>query len=104
MSSVPRAGASTTWRTDPARFAERRVSLATLITTHGYWMLAVGCLLEGEIVLVLAALAAHRGYLTAFEAATGHMRWRFHTIPGPGEKVTRRGPAKAGDTVVAPPG
>ena len=39
------------------------MSLATLISTHGYWMLAVGCLLEGEIVLVLAALAAHRGYL-----------------------------------------
>jgi len=29
--------------------------------------------------------SAHRGYLTAFDAATGHMRWRFHTIPGPGE-------------------
>jgi alcohol dehydrogenase (cytochrome c) len=30
--------------------------------------------------------SAHRGYLTAFDAATGRMRWRFHTIPGPGEK------------------
>ena len=30
--------------------------------------------------------SAHRGYLTAFDAASGRMRWRFHTIPGPGEK------------------
>ncbi len=30
--------------------------------------------------------SAHRGYLTAFDAATGRLRWRFHTIPGPGEK------------------
>jgi membrane protein DedA with SNARE-associated domain len=39
------------------------LSLATLIAAHGYWILAIGCLLEGETVLVLAALAAHRGYL-----------------------------------------
>ena len=30
--------------------------------------------------------SAHRGYLTAFDAANGRLRWRFHTIPGPGEK------------------
>ena len=39
------------------------MSLATLIAAHGYWILALGCLLEGETVLLLAALAAHRGYL-----------------------------------------
>lgn len=39
------------------------MSLAALIAAHGYWILAIGCLLEGETVLVLAALAAHRGYL-----------------------------------------
>ena len=39
------------------------MNLATLIAVHGYWILAVGCLLEGEMVLVLAALAAHRGLL-----------------------------------------
>lgn len=36
---------------------------AALIQTHGYWALAVGCLLEGETVLALAGFAAHRGYL-----------------------------------------
>ena len=39
------------------------MSLATLIAAHGYWILALGCLLEGEMVLLLAMLAAHRGYL-----------------------------------------
>jgi alcohol dehydrogenase (cytochrome c) len=30
--------------------------------------------------------SAHRGYLTAFDVKTGRMKWRFYTIPGPGEK------------------
>ena len=34
-----------------------------LLQTHGYWLLALGCLLEGETVLVLAGFAAHRGLL-----------------------------------------
>lgn len=33
------------------------------LQTHGYWLLAIGCLLEGETVLVLAGFAAHRGRL-----------------------------------------
>lgn len=37
--------------------------LGSLIETHGYWVVAVGCLLEGETILVLAGFAAHRGYL-----------------------------------------
>ena len=39
------------------------MTLAVLIETHGYWLLAVGCLLEGETILILAGFAAHRGYL-----------------------------------------
>lgn len=34
-----------------------------LLQTHGYWLLALGCLLEGETLLVLAGFAAHRGLL-----------------------------------------
>jgi alcohol dehydrogenase (cytochrome c) len=30
--------------------------------------------------------SAHRGYLSAFDSKTGRLRWRFYTIPGPGEK------------------
>ena len=37
--------------------------LAQAITSHGYWMLVLGCLLEGETVLLLAGFAAHRGQL-----------------------------------------
>jgi alcohol dehydrogenase (cytochrome c) len=29
--------------------------------------------------------SAHRGYLTAFEAKTGRLAWRWYVIPGPGE-------------------
>ena len=46
------------------------MSLATLIAAHGYWILALGCLVEGEAVLVLAALAAHRGYLNPVAVVT----------------------------------
>jgi membrane protein DedA with SNARE-associated domain len=37
--------------------------LPHLIETWGYWVLAIGCLLEGETVLALAGFAAHRGHL-----------------------------------------
>jgi membrane protein DedA with SNARE-associated domain len=36
------------------------------LQTHGYWLLAIGCLLEGETVLLLAGFAAHRGRLDPF--------------------------------------
>ena len=39
------------------------MTLDALIQTHGYWLLAVGCLLEGETLLLLAGFAAHRGHL-----------------------------------------
>jgi membrane protein DedA with SNARE-associated domain len=39
------------------------MDLSHLIGIHGYWLLLVGCLLEGETLLVLAGFAAHRGYL-----------------------------------------
>lgn len=39
------------------------MDLAALIGTYGYWAVALGCLLEGETVLLLAGFAAHRGYL-----------------------------------------
>jgi membrane protein DedA with SNARE-associated domain len=38
--------------------------LASFIPTHGYWLAFVGALLEGETVLVLGGLAAHRGLLS----------------------------------------
>jgi membrane protein DedA with SNARE-associated domain len=39
------------------------MSLSELIMRHGYWITFVGAVCEGETVLNLAGLAAHRGYL-----------------------------------------
>lgn len=39
------------------------MDLGSLIETHGYWVLALGCFLEGETILALAGYAARRGYL-----------------------------------------
>lgn len=40
-----------------------QVNLSDLLIQHGYWVLAVGCLLEGETILVMAGFAAHRGLM-----------------------------------------
>ncbi len=37
--------------------------IGPLVSVHGYWVAFVGALLEGETILVLAGLAAARGYL-----------------------------------------
>jgi membrane protein DedA with SNARE-associated domain len=39
------------------------VSLGLLLAHYGYWAILVGTFFEGETVLVLGGLAAHRGYL-----------------------------------------
>jgi membrane protein DedA with SNARE-associated domain len=42
------------------------LDLHDLISTHGYWVLTLGCLAEGETLLVLAGFAASRGDLDIF--------------------------------------
>lgn len=71
------------------------MDLASLIETHGYWVLALGCLLEGETVLALAGYAAHRGYLElawviAIAAGAGFAGDQFYFWLG-----RRHGPAVA---------
>jgi membrane protein DedA with SNARE-associated domain len=39
-------------------------TLQAFIESYGYFAVALGCLLEGETVLVLAGFAAHMGYLS----------------------------------------
>lgn len=39
------------------------IDYATLVQEHGYAITLVGSILEGEFVMLLAGLAAHRGYL-----------------------------------------
>ncbi|MCL4748312.1 MAG: DedA family protein [Burkholderiaceae bacterium] len=79
------------------------MSLGQLIETHGYWVLALGCLLEGETVLVLAGFAAHRGYLDpvavfAIAAASGFAGDQFYFWLGRrhGAWVLARWPSLAG--------
>jgi membrane protein DedA with SNARE-associated domain len=38
-------------------------TLEALIAAYGYWVLTAGCFLEGETILILAGIAAHRGLL-----------------------------------------
>jgi alcohol dehydrogenase (cytochrome c) len=62
-----------------------------------------GCNITGAPLivkdLVIAGVtggdSAHRGYLTAFDANTGRLRWRFYTIPGPGEKGNETWPGES---------
>ncbi|RMV69669.1 hypothetical protein ALP05_05398 [Pseudomonas caricapapayae] len=39
------------------------LDLNALIAAYGYWVIFVGCLLEGETVLILGGMAAHQGTL-----------------------------------------
>jgi membrane protein DedA with SNARE-associated domain len=69
------------------------MTLGALIETHGYWLLAAGCFLEGETVLVLAGFAASRGYLDpvavlGIAAAAGFLGDQFYFWLG-----RRHGPA-----------
>jgi membrane protein DedA with SNARE-associated domain len=40
------------------------MSLAQLLSEYGYLAVFIGCLLEGETILLLAGFAAHQGYLS----------------------------------------
>jgi membrane protein DedA with SNARE-associated domain len=40
------------------------MTFSTLLATYGYWAVFIGCLLEGETILILAGFAAHQGYLS----------------------------------------
>ncbi len=39
------------------------LDLNALIAAYGYWVIFLGCLLEGETVLILGGMAAHQGAL-----------------------------------------
>jgi alcohol dehydrogenase (cytochrome c) len=48
---------------------------------------AAPLVLKNEVVIgVAGGDFASRGYVDAYDAQTGQRRWRFYTIPGPGEK------------------
>ena len=45
-----------------------------------------------------------RGFLDAYDAKTGKRRWRFWTIPGPGEKGNETWPGDAWKAAADLPG
>ena len=56
-------------------------------TQCGCNITAAPLIIKDKVVVgVTGGDSAHRGYITAFYAATGRQAWRFWTIPGPGEK------------------
>lgn len=73
-----------------------------LFQSHGYWALALGCLLEGETLLLMAGFAAHRGWLdpvavfvvAATAGISGDQIW-FWVGRRHGAALTRRWPALA---------
>jgi alcohol dehydrogenase (cytochrome c) len=60
-----------------------------------------GCYVQSAPILVKdkllfginAGMSAHRGYLSALDAKTGKLAWRFYTIPAPGEPGSETWPA-----------
>ena len=76
------------------------MSLQELVSNYGYLAIGVGTFLEGETILVLGGLAAHRGFLQlpwvvvcAFLGAfSGHQLY-FHIGRHKGEKLLARRPA-----------
>lgn len=78
------------------------MDLAAVIQEHGYAILAVGCLFEGETIVALAGFAAHQGYLSltavlAVAAAAGFAGDQFYFWLGRrhGDAVLKRWPAVA---------
>jgi alcohol dehydrogenase (cytochrome c) len=52
----------------------------------GYSITAAPLYIDGMVITgVSGGEFATRGSVSAYDAATGKLRWRFHTIPGPGE-------------------
>jgi alcohol dehydrogenase (cytochrome c) len=53
----------------------------------GYAITSAPLAVNGKIIIgVSGGEAGIRGFLDAYDATTGRLVWRFHTIPGPGEQ------------------
>jgi membrane protein DedA with SNARE-associated domain len=75
------------------------MDLASLVQSYGYPAVFVGSLVEGETILALGAIAAHRGYLAlpwviAAAAAGGFLGDQFYFLVGrfAGDRVLARWP------------
>ncbi len=76
------------------------MSLQELVSNYGYLAISVGTFLEGETILILGGLAAHRGFLElpwvvvcAFLGAFSGNQLYFHIGRQKGEKLLAKRPA-----------
>lgn len=76
------------------------MSLQELVSNYGYIAIGIGTFLEGEMVLILGGLAAHRGFLQlpwvvacAFLGAFSGNQFYFHIGRHNGEKFLAKRPA-----------
>ncbi len=53
--------------------------------TEGYYFTSAPLAVRDLIVVGVTVQPRGRGFIVAYDANTGKERWRFHTIPGPGE-------------------
>ena len=58
--------------------------------TEGYALTLAPLVIKDKVIVgVAGGEYGIRGYIDAYDAATGELAWRFYTIPGPGEPGTR---------------
>lgn len=56
-------------------------------SSDGYSITGAPLVINGSVVIGIAGGEAPiRGFLAAYDSASGQERWRFHTIPAPGEQ------------------
>ena len=68
-------------------------------TTQCCGITAAPLLVKDKVITgIVGGEWAHRGYLTAFDAKTGNMAWRFYTIPEPGEPGSETWPGDSWKT------
>ncbi len=51
----------------------------------GYFITGAPLVVRDLVVIGVSVQPLGRGFIAAYEASTGKERWRFYTIPGPGE-------------------
>ena len=70
-----------------ARTGQVRWDVIVADHKHGYSLTAAPLVVKDKIVIGMAGGEyGVRGFLDAYDAKTGQRAWRFHTVPGPGEK------------------
>jgi membrane protein DedA with SNARE-associated domain len=75
------------------------MSVEELVSNYGYWAIGIGTFLEGETILILGGLSAHRGYLVlpwvivcAFAGSFCGNQLYFHIGRRNGEKFLAKRP------------